>query len=85
MWIRDLKILKQKEVCDGVFVTLFELVLWNKKTRYHTTLHRKQLTKEDFENNYKARDYNYCTKNVAEYKFEVMTKPEINIRHERVN
>jgi len=82
MWIRDLKIVKQKEVCNGIFVTLFELVLWNKKTRYHTTLHQKEITKKDFENTYKAKDYRYCTKNVAEAKFEVMIKPEIKIKQE---
>lgn len=80
MWIRDLKIIKQSDRGNGIFVTLFELILWNKKTRYHSTVHKDQLTKKDFEEHYKVKDYKYCTLRDAEAKFAMMIKSEVEIK-----
>ena len=80
MWIRELKILKQTDKGNGIFVTLFELILWNKRTRYHATVHTNQITKKDFENRYTAKDYNYFPKAKAEMLYELMIKSEVEIK-----
>ena len=80
MWLRDLKIVKQIKKCDNVFITLFELVTWSGKTRYHTTVHQKSITKKDFEEHYHGRDYNYLPKKKAETLFEIMIETEVEIK-----
>ena len=80
MWLRDLKIVKQTKKCDNVFVTLFELITWSGKTRYHTTVHQKPITKKDFEQHYTGRDYNYFPKKKAELLYELMIESETEIK-----
>lgn len=80
MWIRELKILKQTEISDKIFVTLFKLVIWNKKTRYHATVHINQITKQDFENKYVARNYNYFSKVKAEMLYRLMIRSDIETK-----
>jgi hypothetical protein len=79
MWLRDLKILKQTKKSDNIFVTLFELVTWTKKTRYHVTVHHKVLSKEDFEREYHQRDYNYFTLSKAEMLYNLMINSDVKI------
>jgi hypothetical protein len=79
MWIRDIKILKQSDRGNGIFVTLFELILWTKKTRYHTTAHAKPLEKKDFEEVYRDKDYIYFPLSKAELMYSIMTSSDIKI------
>lgn len=79
MWIRDIKILKQTKKGNGVFVTLFELILWNKKTRYHATAHMKPLEKRDFEDHYVDREYKYFPLSKAEQMYSIMLDSDVNI------
>lgn len=80
MWIRDVKIVSQSNVGNGILVTLFELLLWNKKTRYHTTVHKNPITKKDFEDHYTVKNYQFCTLKAAEQKFEIMTMSNVEVK-----
>ena len=82
MWIRSFRIIKQTNR-DTYSISLFELTLNKGMVRYHATVHKKQLTERDFEQNYHIRgyyDYKYHTLKQAEHLYDMMIQSDIEIK-----